>query len=62
MSPKTLERGMHSKSGSLKKIITKGVSIPPPPRPPAFASIDMNVMTTIPISSKDDGGQLSSFN
>ncbi len=61
ISPKRFAIGTHSKIERWKKIRTKGINIPPPPRPPAFERKPIKKRTMIPISSRKVGGKISSF-
>lgn len=58
-NPKQLANGTHSLIDSFRKIIMKGIIMPPPPNPPALASIVINDSTSIPTYSINDRGNLN---
>ena len=52
--------GMHSVIGIYRKIIINGVMIPPPPMPPAFASMFITDIRIIPVICIPFGGHVNS--
>lgn len=60
-NPKKLARGTLSKIENLKNIKRKGMSIPPPPSPPALAKIEMIINAAIPKRSSIVGGNSNSL-
>jgi hypothetical protein len=59
---KEFASGIHSVIGMPRKIIMKGVIIPPPPMPPAFANIFITDIRIIPVTYKPFGGHVNSLN
>lgn len=57
-----LANGIHSSMGNSRNIIMKGIIIPPPPNPPAFAIIFINAIMMSPHISYPLGGNAKCLN
>jgi hypothetical protein len=61
ISANELASGIHSVMGIARNIIMKGVMIPPPPIPPAFANMFITEMRIIPVIYNPFGGHVNSL-
>jgi hypothetical protein len=59
---KEFASGIHSVMGMPRNIIMKGVIIPPPPIPPAFANMFITEIRIIPEICSAFGGHTNSLN
>jgi hypothetical protein len=59
---KEFASGIHSVMGMARNIIMNGVIIPPPPIPPALASMFITDIRIIPVTYNPLGGHVNSLN